>query len=166
MRSFVNVYICLISGVNPSLSSGPEGPEARVLAPAPCELLHPHRLGAEEQPHREPEGPADLQLHQVSVDRLLTSPAAHVTLMICIAPPQGALPLLPDRSGRLEEHHPTQPVLQQQLPEDLQPAVPRRQEEVVLLAPDAGRPPAAPGRGAHAGRRGVRAPGAQHGPAR
>lgn len=36
-----------------------------MLASSSGQLLHPHRSGAEEQPQREPQGPADLPLHQV-----------------------------------------------------------------------------------------------------
>lgn len=79
---------------------------------------------------------------------------------------QRALPLLPDGSRRLEEHHPTQPVLQQQLPQNLQPAVQRWQEEVVFLAPDPGRPPPAKGRDPHAVGRIFQAAGEEHVPPR
>lgn len=79
---------------------------------------------------------------------------------------QGELPLLPDGSRRLEEHHQTQPVLQQQLPQNLQPAVQGRQEKVLLLAPDAGRPATAHGRDRHVTGRNLPAAGAQHVPPR
>lgn len=79
---------------------------------------------------------------------------------------QGELPLLSDGSGRLEEHHQTQPVLQQQLPQNLQPDVQGREEEVLLLAPDAGRPTAAHGRDQHVARRNLQAAGAEHVPPR
>lgn len=47
------------------LPPGQQDPEARMLASSTCELLHPHRIGAQEQPYWEPQSPADLQLHQV-----------------------------------------------------------------------------------------------------
>lgn len=77
--------------------------------------------------------------------------------------PQRELPVLSDGSRRLEEHHPTQPVLQQQLPQNLQPAVQRRQEEVVFLAPDSGRPAATEGRDSHADGRDLQTAGEEHG---
>ena len=80
--------------------------------------------------------------------------------------PQRELPVLSDGSRRLEEHHPAQPVLQQQLPQNLQPAVQRRKEEVMFLAPDSGRPAAAEGRDLHADGRDLQTAGEEHGPPR
>ncbi|KAK5935764.1 hypothetical protein CgunFtcFv8_021099 [Champsocephalus gunnari] len=65
-----------------------------------------------------------------------------------------------------KKHHQTQPVLQQQLPQNLQPAVPRWQEEVVFLAPDSGRPPSAEGRDSHVDGRILQAAGEEHVPPR
>lgn len=76
---------------------------------------------------------------------------------------QRALPLLSDGSWRLEKHHPTQPVFQQQLPQNVQPAVRRWEEEVLLLAPDSGRTSAAERGDPHVDRRVAAAAGAEHG---
>lgn len=93
--------------------------ETWMLASSTCELLHPHRLGAHEQPQQWPQSPADLPLHQVRVDP--SSPrqsasgtvAAFLNRLVFLS--QRKLPVLPDGSRRLEEQHPTQLVLQQQL---------------------------------------------------
>ncbi|CAG12483.1 unnamed protein product [Tetraodon nigroviridis] len=73
-------------------------------------------------------------------------------------------PFLSDGSRRLEEHHQTQLVLQQQLPQNLQPDVPGREEEVLFLAPDAGRPATADGRDQHVTEGDLPAAGAEHVP--
>lgn len=56
-------------------------------------------------------------------------------LMWISACSQRTLPIFSDGSRRLEEHYPTQLVLQQQFSQNLQPAVQRWQEEVMFLAP-------------------------------